>query len=92
MPVEPEVLGADALVTVIPPALYPPVAAHSPVAVYAVVEALIEALARYKAAFTVSGVGAVRLPRDVIVAVPSWCIPSHCSDLKLFAIPALFAI
>ena len=29
------------------------------------------ALAKYKAAFTVSGVGAVRLPRDVIVAAPS---------------------
>jgi len=65
-------VGALALVTVTPPAVYPE-PDTSPVAEYAVVLALTVADAKYNAAFTVSVVGAVKLPRETIVEVPSWC-------------------
>jgi len=48
-----------------------------------VVEAFKVAEAKYNAAFTVSVVGEVRLVREVIVDVPSWCCPSINSDMKL---------
>jgi hypothetical protein len=41
------------------------------VAEYAVVEALTVAEAKYNAAFNVSVVGEVKLPRETIVEVPS---------------------
>jgi hypothetical protein len=71
-------VGAVAFVTVMPPAVYP-VPDTSPVAEYAVVEALMVADARYRAALSVSVVGEVKLPRDTMVEVPSWCWPSISS-------------
>lgn len=89
--VVPEVVGAVAFVTVTPPAVYPePVT--SPVAVYAVVDALMVAVAKYNAALTVSVVGAVRLVRDTIVVVPSWWLPRRISALKLVQTACVLAI
>ena len=63
-------VGAVALVTVTPPAVYP-VPETSPVAAYTVVAALIVADVKNNAALSVSVVGAVKLVRETSVAVPS---------------------
>ena len=70
VPVVPWVVGALALVTVMPPAEYP-VPVTSPVAVYVVVAAEMVADVRYNAALTVSVVGAVKLVRLTRVMAPS---------------------
>ena len=75
--VVPLVAGAVAFVTVTPPAVYP-APETSPVAVYAVVEALMVALAKYKAALNVSAVVAART-----TPVPKLWWPTSNSPLKL---------
>ena len=75
--VVPEVLGAVPNVTVTPPAVYP-VPVTSPVELYAVVDALTVALARYRAALKVSAVVAART-----TPVPKLWWPTSSSPLKL---------
>jgi hypothetical protein len=75
--VVPEVLGGVPKVTVTPPAVYP-VPDTSFVALYAVVDALTVALARYKAALKVSAVVAART-----TPVPKLWWPTSSSPLKL---------
>jgi hypothetical protein len=62
------------------------------VAEYAVVEALTVAEAKYNAAFNVSVVGEVRLPRETIVEVPSWCWANISSLRNEVTMLCVFAI
>jgi hypothetical protein len=62
------------------------------VAEYAVVEALTVAEAKYNAAFKVSVVGEVKLPRETIVEVPSWCWANISSLRNEVTIDCVFAI
>ena len=89
--VVPDVVGAVAFVTVTPPAEYPAPDA-SPVAVYAVLLAPVVAEARYRAALTVSVVGAVSDVRDESVQLPSWWLPIRTSALKLVQIACELAM
>jgi hypothetical protein len=84
-------VGPVALVTVTPPAVYP-VPLTSPVAVYAVVEALMVADAKYNAALTVSVVGAVKLVRETRVTAPSCWPPTNRSPINEVHIDCVFAI
>jgi len=47
--------------------------------------------AKYKAALSVSVVGEVKLPRDTMVEVPSWCWPSISSLINEVHIDWVFA-
>jgi hypothetical protein len=57
-----------------------------------VVAALIVAEAKYNAAFSVSVVGAVKLPRETIVEAPSWCWANISSPRNEVAIDCVFAM
>jgi hypothetical protein len=69
-----------------PPALYP-VPDTSPVALYAVVEALIVADAKYKAALNTSAVVAARIGET-----PKLWVAVNSSPMKLVVIVCVFAI
>jgi hypothetical protein len=84
--VVPEVLGGVPNVTVTPPAEYP-VPVTSPVELYAVVDALTVALAKYKAALKVSAVVAART-----TPVPKLWWPTSSSPLKLVQRDCVFAM
>ena len=62
------------------------------VAEYAVVDALTVAEVRYNAAFNVSVVGEVKLPRETIVEVPSWCWANISSLRNEVTIDCVFAM